>query len=192
MSMVSIGDVLVDKEVLKAFFSCDLHECKGKCCIEGELGAPLSDAEAVQLSQLPEELLRMLPEKGLRYLRRHGPVEIYQGVQYTRTVEKEECVFTLIRDGITFCAIEIAHREGILDFEKPLSCRLFPIRVRKKFGLPYLVYEQHSMCRSARKAGCECKVQLIDYVHLALESLYGADWVVSLKAFVDSSPLRHG
>ncbi len=192
MSMVSIGNVLVDKEVLKAFFSCDLHECKGKCCIEGELGAPLSDDEAIQLSQLPEELLRMLPEKGLRYLRRHGPVELYQGVQYTRTVEKEECVFTLIRDGITFCAIEIAYREGILDFDKPLSCRLFPIRVRKKFGLPYLVYEQHSMCRSARKVGCECKVQLIDYVHLALESLNGVGWMVSLKAFVDSSPLHHG
>jgi hypothetical protein len=192
MSLVSIGDVLVDKEVLKAFFSCELNECRGKCCVEGELGAPLSDAEAFQLRELPEELLRLLPEKGLRYLRRHGAVELYQGVQYTRTVENEECVFTLVRDGITFCAIEIAFRDGILDFDKPLSCRLFPIRVRKKFGLDYLVYEQHSMCRSARKAGGECRIKLIDYVHLALESLYGVDWMVSLKAFVDSSPLRHG
>ncbi len=57
MSLVSVGDVLVDKEVLKAYFSCDLHECRGKCCIEGELGAPLSDAEAEQLLHLPEELL---------------------------------------------------------------------------------------------------------------------------------------
>ncbi len=187
MSLVSIGSVLVEKDVLKAFFSCDLHECRGACCVEGELGAPLSPAEALQLQELPEELLRMLPEKGLRYLRRHGPVEVYQGVQYTRTVENKECVFTVVRDGITFCAIEIAHREGILGFDKPISCRLFPIRVRKKFGLDYLVYEQHSMCRTARKSGRECKVQLIDYVSSALESLYGGDWVLDLKAYVDAS-----
>ena len=192
MSLVSIGDVLVDKGVLKAFFSCNLLECRGKCCVEGELGAPLSDTEACQLLQLPEELLRMLPEKSVKYLRRHGAVEIYQGRQYSRTIDNRECVFACIRDGITFCAIEIAFREGIFGFDKPLSCRLFPIRVRKKFGLDYLVYEEHSMCRSARKAGGECQIQLIDYVHLALESLYGADWIMSLKAFVDSSPLRHG
>lgn len=192
MSLVSVGDVLVDKEVLKAYFSCDLHECRGKCCIEGELGAPLSDAEAEQLLHLPEELLMKLPEKNVKYLRRHGSVELYQGLQYTRTIDNRECVFTCVRDGVTFCALEIAYREGSLSFDKPLSCRLFPIRVRKKFGLDYLVYEQHSMCRFARKAGGECQVQLIDYVHLALESLYGADWVVSLKAFVDSSHSRHG
>ena len=187
MSLVSIGSVLVEKDVLKAFFSCDLHECRGACCVEGELGAPLSPAEALQLQELPEELLRTLPEKGLRYFRRHGPVEVYQGVQYTRTVENRECIFSCIRDGITFCAIEIAHREGILGFDKPISCRLFPIRVRKKFGLDYLVYEQHLMCRAARKAGGECKVQLIDYVSSALESLYGPDWIADLKVYVDAS-----
>ena len=167
MSLVSIGSVLIEKDVLKAFFSCDLNECRGACCVEGELGAPLSPAEAEQLQELPGELLRMLPEKGLRYLRCHGPVELYQGVHYTRTVDNAECVFTVVRDNITFCAIEIAFREGISGFDKPLSCKLFPIRVRKKFGLDYLVYEQHSMCRAARKAGGECKVQLVDYVYSA-------------------------
>ncbi len=190
MSLVSIGSVLVEKDVVKAFFSCDLIECRGACCVEGELGAPLSPAEAEQLRELPEELLRMLPEKGLRYLRQHGPVEVYQGVQYTRTVEKEECVFTCIRDGITFCAIEIAFREGILQFDKPISCRLFPIRVRKKFGLDYLVYEQHPMCRAARKAGRECKVKLIDYLSSALELRYGREWVADLKSYVDASSFQ--
>ncbi len=187
MSLVSIGSVLIEKDVLNSFFSCDLRECRGACCVEGELGAPLLPAEAEQLQNPPEELLRMLPEKGLRYLRKLGPVEVYQGVQYTRTVENKECVFTIVRDGITFCAIEIARSEGILEFDKPISCRLFPIRVRKKFGLDYLVYEQHSMCRTARKAGRECKVQLIDYLSPALELRYGRDWVADLKAYVDAS-----
>ncbi len=190
MSMVSIGDVLVDKDVIQAFFSCDLHECKGTCCVEGELGAPLSDSEAEKLQHLPVELLKMLPEKSVKYLNRHGSVEVYQGRQYTRTIDSRECVFTSVRDGITVCAIEIAFRDGLLNFDKPLSCQLFPIRVRKKFGLDYLVYEQHSMCRSARKAGAERQVKLIDYVQQALSQLYGSDWIKSLKAFIDVSPMK--
>ena len=187
MSLISIGSVLVEKEVVKAFFSCDLYDCKGACCVEGELGAPLTEAEAAQLQDLPEELLQMLPKKGLRYLEEHGSVEVYQGLQYTRTIDHNECVFTCIRDGITFCAIEIAYREGKMPFDKPISCRLFPIRVRKKFGLDYLVYEQHSMCRAARKAGRECKVQLIDCVSSALESRFGSDWLKDLKSCVNNS-----
>ena len=190
MSLVSIGNVLVDKDVFQSFFSCDLHECKGACCVEGELGAPLSDNESKELQHLPVELLRMLPEKSVKYLHRHGSVEVYQGRQYTRTIDNRECVFTCVRDGITVCAIEIAFRDGLLSFDKPLSCRLFPIRVRKKFGLDYLVYEQHSMCRSARKAGGERQVKLIDYVHQALRVLYGSDWIMSLKAFIDSSSMK--
>jgi len=189
MSLVSVGEVLVDREVLQAFFSCDLQECKGKCCVEGELGAPLTDSEAEELLHAPEELLRMIPEKNLKYLRRHGPVEEYQGRRYSRTIESRECLFSCVRDGITFCAIEIAFRDGLCAFDKPLSCRLFPIRVRKKFGLDYLVYEQHAMCRTARRAGGDLRIQLIDYVYKALEALYGADWLRSLKLFVDTSPL---
>lgn len=190
MSLVSVGNVLVEKDIFQACFSCDLHECRGTCCVEGELGAPLSKLEASQLDHLPEELLKMLPEKSVKYLRRHGGVEVYQGIQYTRTIDNRECVFACIRDGITFCAMEIAFSEGVYRYDKPLSCRLFPIRVRKKFGLDYLVYEQHSMCRSARKGGGEQQVKLIDYVRQALGALYGYDWIESLKAFVDSSSLK--
>ncbi|NTW69127.1 MAG: DUF3109 family protein [Chlorobiaceae bacterium] len=190
MSLVSIGEVLVEKELLKAFFSCDLRECKGKCCVEGELGAPLTDAEAEELLHVPEEVLRMIPEKNLKYLRRHGAVETYQGQRYTRTIDNLECVFSCVRDGITFCALEIAFQDGLISNDKPVSCRLFPIRVRKKFGLDYLVYEQHSMCRSARKAGGELRIQLIDYVYRALAARYGSEWVASLKLFVDTSSLR--
>ena len=190
MALLSIDNVLVERDVLLAFFSCDLHECRGMCCVEGELGAPLAAAEALQLQDLPEELLRMLPEKNREYLYEHPPVEVYQGVQYTKSIDGRECVFTAVRDGITFCALESAFQEGILAFQKPLSCRLFPIRVRKMFGLDYLVYEQHGMCLSARKAGEERQIQLIDCVHQALEALYGLDWIMSLKAFLDSTPIR--
>ena len=114
-------------------------------------------------------------------------MELYQGVHYTRTVKSRECVFTVVRDGITLCAIEIAFREGLLPFDKPISCRLFPIRVRKKFGLDYLVYEQHAMCRSAREAGREQGVRLIDYLTPSLTARFGEALVQELQRFHDSS-----
>ncbi|MBM3162555.1 MAG: DUF3109 family protein [Chlorobi bacterium] len=189
MSLVSVGNVLIDREVLLAEFACDLEHCRGACCVEGELGAPLTPSEAMQLQALPETVVRMLPEKSVRYLRRHGAVEIYQGAPYTRTIEGRECVYACSRGGITFCAIEAGFREGLSDFDKPISCRLFPVRVRRKFGLDHLVYQQLPICRSARKLGGERRTKLVDYIGKALESAYGTEWVSSLKAFLDSSPI---
>ena len=190
MSIVSIGEVLVDRALLDARFSCPLESCRGACCIEGELGAPLHPREQASLEAAVEKLREVLPEKQLRHIRRHGCTELYQGNLYTRTVEGCECVFVEHRDGMALCAIENAWREGLLPENKPLSCRLFPIRVRKKFGLDYLVYEQHPMCREARCRGAEMDVPLIDYVGAALVELYGEEWFGSLKAFVDSSTGR--
>lgn len=188
MSLVSIGNVLIDRAVLQAEFSCDLQQCRGACCVEGELGAPLSPEEAHLLETAPDELIRMLPDRNIRYLRRYGAAEVCQGTQYTRTIEGRECVYAVIQNGITLCAVEIAFREGVLLFDKPLSCRLFPVRIRRKFGLDHLVYEQHHMCRSARKSGGERRTRLVDYIYRALEAAYGVEWAKSLKAFIDSSP----
>ncbi|NTW64350.1 MAG: DUF3109 family protein [Chlorobiaceae bacterium] len=187
MSLVSIGQVLVDKEVLRAFFCCDLHQCKGMCCVEGELGAPLHPLEATQLEQISEEVVRMLPEKNIRYLRRHGAVELYQGSHYTKTIENKECVFSFFENGITWCVLEKAFHQGLIKFDKPISCRLFPIRVRKKYGLDYLVYEKLPMCSYARSKGRECGVKLVDYLSRGLVELYGDDWTGGLKTFADSS-----
>jgi hypothetical protein len=187
MSIVSIGEVLVDSSVLEARFSCSLDLCRGACCIEGELGAPIDAQEAGFLESSVERLRPMLPERNLRYLRRQGSTEVYQGSLYTRTIEGRECVFVFHENGMALCAVEAAWRQGLLSSTKPLSCRLFPIRIRKKFGLDYLVYEQHAMCRDARCQGAEQGVRLIDYVGSALAERYGRDWYLSLKEFVDSS-----
>jgi len=187
MSIVSVGDVLVDRSLLEARFSCPLDSCRGACCIEGELGAPLLPGEEPSLRVAAEKLRERLPEKNLRYIHRHGCTEIYQGSLYTRTIEDRECVFVTYDGEVALCAIENAWRDGLLSENKPISCRLFPIRVRKKFGLDYLVYEQHPMCREACRHGAEQNILLIDHVGAPLIELYGLEWYRTLKEFVDSS-----
>ena len=186
MSVISIGEVLVDRAVLDARFCCNLDLCQGACCVEGELGAPINAAEATYLESTVETLRPMLPERNLRYIHRHGCTEVYQGNLYTKTIDGRECVFVYHEDGKALCAVETAWAKGMLDATKPLSCRLFPIRVRKKFGLDYLVYEQHTMCRDARRQGAEEDVRLVDFLEASLVERYGQDWYKSLKEFTAS------
>jgi len=192
MGILSVGEVLVERDVLDSFFSCDLNACRGCCCVEGELGAPLSEAEAAFLQHPPGEVLRMLPDASRQWIARHGTVENYQGSLYTRTLSGRECVFALIREGMTLCALEIAFNEDKTPFPKPISCRLFPLRVRKKFGLPYLVYEQLGMCRQGRVLGTQRRVPLVEYLRPHLEELYGTAWVSSLLSFSDPLSDPHG
>ncbi|UZJ42640.1 DUF3109 family protein [Prosthecochloris sp. SCSIO W1101] len=180
--MLAIDDVLIDDGVPGAFFSCDLVLCKGACCVEGELGAPVLEEEAESLREITGTVSEKLPEKNRRYIRRYGCLEIYQGNFYTRTIEGRECVFAFRDKEITFCAIEK---------RKPLSCRLFPIRIKKKFGLDYLVYERHAMCRQAVKGGIDKSVLLVDYVAEALIECYGLTWYRRLKDLLANSPMNY-
>lgn len=63
MSIISVENVLVEKDVTTACFSCNLGLCHGACCVEGELGAPLKTEEVAALEDGVELLLDRLPEK---------------------------------------------------------------------------------------------------------------------------------
>ncbi len=184
MSVISVGDILCDSDLLTARFSCNLELCHGACCVEGELGAPVLPHEAKGIEDAAARLSRELPDRGRQVISRYGALEIYRGDVYTRTVDGGECVFAFQENGITLCAIERAREEGRMGIAKPISCRLFPIRVRKKFGLDYLVYEQHAMCRTAREEGTRAGVLLVDFLERVLEERYGESTVASLKALV--------
>jgi len=186
--MLAIDDVLIDETLTDALFRCNLDVCRGACCVEGELGAPVLREEEEGLYDIARRLRRRLPEKNVRHISRHGCLEAYQGDLYTRTIGEKECVFAFQSGTITLCAIDAAAADGVAGMRKPLSCRLFPVRVRKKFGLDYLVYEQHSMCRHARACGKESGTFLVDYVRDALIERYGMPWYKRLKEFQANLP----
>ncbi|WP_373749301.1 DUF3109 family protein, partial [Bacteroides heparinolyticus] len=49
--MVQIDDVVVSLDVLREKFLCNLHACKGACCIEGDAGAPVEPEEVGNLEE---------------------------------------------------------------------------------------------------------------------------------------------
>ncbi len=153
--MIDIDDKIVSTDLLKECFACDLGQCKGICCVEGNAGAPL---EMDEVDILEEEFSNYKPymtEAGVKAIEEQGFMVIDSDGDYTTPlIDDAECAYSFEENGITFCAIEKAWREGKCSFQKPISCHLYPIRVaRFRNGSVGLNYHRWSVCRSAVECG---------------------------------------
>ena len=128
--MIEIDDKIVSTDLLRECFACDLGACKGICCVEGNAGAPLETDEVDTLEEeYPNYKPYMTPE-GIRAVEAQGFMVVDEDGDYTTPlVDDAECAYAYTEEGITFCAIEKAFREGKTTFRKPISCHLYPIRL---------------------------------------------------------------
>ena len=63
-TIIEIGDVLVSEDVVCEFFACDYAACRGACCVEGESGAPLEEAELEGLEEGYPEFCGLMTPAG--------------------------------------------------------------------------------------------------------------------------------
>lgn len=184
VSLVSIGHVLIEPQVISEFFRCDLHQCKGACCVEGELGAPVTSDEVEAIERNFEKIKPYLPAANLKAISKAGIYEAYKGDLYLTTVSGKECVFASSdENGVVVCNIEKAFYDKNSDFLKPVSCHLFPIRVRRKFGMDHLVYVQIPECLTARQCGNAEQVPVYEFLAPALRRKYGDEWTEEFLAY---------
>ena len=50
--MIQIDDTIISMDLFEKQFCCDLSDCKGICCIEGDSGAPLEESEVPILEKI--------------------------------------------------------------------------------------------------------------------------------------------
>lgn len=122
--MVQIDDVIVSLDVFREKFLCDLHACKGECCIEGDAGAPVELEEVEKLEEVLPVIWDDLAPEAQEVINRQGVVYTdEEGDLVTSIVNGKDCVFTCYDEkGYCYCAIEKAYREGKCNFYKPISC----------------------------------------------------------------------
>ncbi len=85
--------------------------------------------------------------------------------------------------GIVKCGIEKAWKEGKTDFQKPISCHLFPIRIIEHKGYESLNYEpRETLCKPACKLGKLLKVPVYVFLKDALIRKYGAEFYEGIEA----------
>jgi hypothetical protein len=187
--MVMIDEVLMDDDVLTAKFACDIRVCKGACCtFPGEFGAPLLDLELPILEDYYPKIQKYLSGKSKKYIEKHGMFEGAKGARTTVCIDKRDCVFVYYENDLALCAYEKAFLEGEIPFRKPISCHLFPIRV-KNFGGNFLHYVEIEECECARKRGDKENIPLYVSLEEALVRAYGEDWYSTLKNYIKESDL---
>ena len=171
--MFVLGHAVIDEDVKTARFSCDTAVCKGACCVlPGARGAPLDDCELDDLRRSVPAALPYLPRQSVALIEALGPVEGVPGDHATRCVGDRECVFVYQEQDIARCALERAYLDGHTGWRKPISCHLFPLRVRR-WGEHYLRYEQIPECAGGRKRGQAEDVRLVDFLKDPLTRAYG-------------------
>ena len=176
LDFTEIDDIAVNNEIFKNNFTCDLAKCKGACCtMESQFGAPITKEEIEKIEKILPVVKEYLPKAHVKEIEKNGFwVEKY-GDLMTRSIKNRDCVFVTYDGDIAKCGIEKAFRDGKIDFIKPLSCHLFPIRV-SHFGGAVLRYEKYSDCIPAVELGEKTKIKIIDFCRDALERAFGKEW----------------
>ena len=184
--MLQIGDVIVSFDVLTKEFSCDLSSCHGACCVEGDAGAPVTPDEVAQIEELLPVIWDALDSEARRVIEQAGVSCLDpEGETVTQIVNGKDCVFTCHgEDGSCYCAIEKAYREGRCGFMKPVSCHLYPIRVRKLGGYWGLNYDRWDVCRAAVLKGQREHIPVYKYLEEPLVRRFGRDWFDELELTV--------
>ena len=176
--MIRIGDTLLSEDVFDEHFACDLGACKGACCVEGDSGAPLTQAEVGQLELAWEHVAPLLPEAGRQAVEAQGlAVTDADGDVVTPLVNGKECAYTVFdADGTAKCGLEKAYFEGKTQWRKPLSCHLYPIRAKELIDFTALNYHRWPICEAARLCGKAGKVSVLDFCKDALIRKFGESW----------------
>ena len=190
--MLQIQDTLVTLDVVERFFCCDLDKCLGECCIEGDAGAPISEEERAEIERvLPDVWDYLLPaakkaieEEGVAY-------RDIEGDLVTQIVEGKNCVFSCYgADGICLCAFEKAFREGKIDFYKPVSCHLYPLRIKEYPTFTAVNYHRWKICKCAEVLGRAKGIRVYQFLREPLIRRFGKDWYDEL-ALTCEEYLKH-
>ena len=185
--MIELRKTLISDDVIEEAFVCDLQKCKGVCCVEGNLGAPLSKEELPQISEVIDLVKPYLSREAIDVLEKEGGYLLDEDGNYSiTTIDEKECAFAFYDEQrILKCSIEQAHKEGKTDFKKPISCHLYPIRISKLLEFDALNYDRWDICSAACDLGRQLKVPVYKFLKEALIRKYGEDWYIELEKKVD-------
>lgn len=192
--MIQIQDTLVSLDLAERFFCCDLDACKGACCLEGDSGAPLSPGEADILREILPEIWNDLLPAARREIEANGvSFTDVEGDEVTSLVEGGNCVFsTLDEKGGWICAIERAYRQGRIGFYKPVSCHLYPVRLKQYDTFTAVNFHRWKICKAAEVLGRAKGIRAYRFLEGPLRRRFGDAWYEELVLTLDEYIRQYG
>lgn len=205
--IIQVGDVLLSSDIITEYFCCDLDDCHGACCVEGDAGAPVTLDEVMEIEGMLDEVWNDLSASAQAVIDKQGVAYTDQeGDLVTSIVGGKECVFASLSsfpsakgeentNPCWLCMLEKAAREKTnsqfsivnCQFVKPISCALYPIRVKQfSNGLVGLNYNRWNICEGGRKKGRELKLPVYRFLKEPLIRRFGEAWYQELCDFAES------
>ena len=178
--MFLINDnTLVTLDVVERFFCCDLDSCLGQCCIDGDAGAPLTLEEEDEIKKILDIIWKDLLPRAQKEIEQNGISYLdKEGELVTQILDDSNCVFSCYAPGgKCICAIEKAYREGHTSFPKPISCALYPLRLKiLSNGSVAVNYHRWKICKSAEVFGRSKGIRVYEFLKEPLIRRFGKDW----------------
>ena len=179
--MIQIGEAIVSFDLFEKQFVCNINKCKGMCCVYGEAGAPLAENEIAILQDIYPKVKPYMTQAGIEVIEKDGVyVTDFIGEKVTPLVGREDCAYACSDGGVVHCAIEKACRDGKIDFLKPISCHLYPVRITKYPDFEAVNYHHWTICSGALRLGKKTGTPLYVFLKEPLTRKYGAGWYEEL------------
>ena len=180
--MIQIDDKLISEDLFSEEFVCNLAKCKGICCVEGDAGAPLDEDETKILDEIYPKIKSYLRPEGIQAIEEQGTYTLdFEGDLVTPLVNNAECAYVIFDEkGYTKCAIEKAYEDGVIDWQKPISCHLYPIRITEYSNFSAINYHEWDICSDACTLGKELGVKVYQFLKKPLIRNYGEEFYQTL------------
>ncbi len=181
--MFQLGKTIVSEDIIEKDFVCNLSACKGACCIDGDAGAPLNKEETQILKDIYPKVKPFLRKQGIEAIEQQGTHIITDfGDLETPLINNADCAYVIFDEKNTaLCGIEEAYNQGEISWKKPVSCHLYPIRVKEYSEFSAVNYNKWEICDDACTLGKELQVPVYKFVKEALIRKFGEDWYAELE-----------
>lgn len=182
IDMFQIGNTIVSDEVLEKEFVCNLSACHGQCCIDGDAGAPLDKEETQILDDIYDKVKPYLRPEGIESIEQQGKWVIGEDQGYeTPLINGKECAYVIFDGKTALCAIEQAYNDKKIDWKKPISCHLYPIRIKEYAQFSAINYHKWYICDDACSLGKELGVTVYQFLKEPLIRKFGEEWYQELE-----------
>jgi len=185
--MVQIDKAIVSPDIFEKQFVCNLAQCRGMCCVYGQSGAPLEDDEIPILKDVFPKIKPFMTTAGIAVVEQQGVfVTDFDDDKVTPLInDSDDCAYAYIEKRTVYCAIEKAYIAGEIQFRKPVSCHLYPIRITKYKDFEAVNYHRWNVCDVALKLGVKQGTPLYVFLKEPLIRKYGVEWYEQLCQVAD-------
>jgi len=181
--MFQIGKTIISEDIIENDFVCNLSACKGECCIAGDAGAPLEKEEVKILEDIYDTVKPFLRKEGIEAIEKNGTwvTNDFDELE-TPLIHGEDCAYVIFDENKTaLCGIEEACNRGVIEWKKPISCHMYPVRIREYSEFTAVNYHKWEICDPACSLGNELQVPIYKFVKEALIRKFGEEWYTELE-----------